>query len=180
MSRKLLDLCLALMLVPALLLAKGAGGQEAPPAFAPRLQGNTRMEKVIKSDEEWQKLLTPEQYRVLRKKGTEAAFCSPLHDHKEKGMYCCAACGLPLFRSEAKFDSGTGWPGFREPVAPEHLVTQPDNSWGIMRTEVLCARCDSHLGHVFADGPPPTGLRYCINGVALKFVPDSGTEREGK
>jgi len=144
------------------------------PAKNSSAQGKHMIEKIHKTEAEWRKLLTPAQYRILRQKGTEPAFSSPLHDNKEKGVYLCAACDLELFSSEHKFDSGTGWPSFYQPIDPDHIYTKPDNSWFTTRTEVLCARCDSHIGHVFDDGPPPTGLRYCMNGLALKFRPTAG------
>lgn len=128
------------------------------------------IKKVIKTDEEWKRILTPKQYEVTRQKGTEAPFSSPLTEIHEQGIFECVACELPVFSSRAKFDSGTGWPSFYQPIARENVREEVDNSLSETRTEVLCARCDSHLGHVFADGPPPTGLRYCMNGVALKFV----------
>lgn len=129
------------------------------------------MQKVIKTDGEWRKQLGEEAYRVARGKGTEPAFCGAFYDHKAAGVYECICCGLPLFRADDKFDSGTGWPSFFAPVAKENVVTESDHSHGMMRDEILCARCDAHLGHVFPDGPPPTGLRYCLNSVSLKFVP---------
>jgi peptide-methionine (R)-S-oxide reductase len=125
--------------------------------------------KVTKTNKEWKEILTPEQYAVTREKATERPFTSALNDVHDHGVFECVACGLPLFRSEAKFDSGTGWPSFYEPIAKENVREEVDSSLWMTRTEALCARCDAHLGHVFDDGPKPTGLRYCMNGVALKF-----------
>lgn len=127
--------------------------------------------KVVKTDAEWRKILTPEQYEILRKKGTERAFSGKYWNLKDKGIYVCAACGLPLFSSETKFDSGTGWPSFYAPIEERVITSQEDRSWFMTRNEVLCARCGGHLGHVFDDGPAPTGLRYCLNSAALEFVP---------
>lgn len=128
------------------------------------------IKKVTKTNEEWKRTLTPEQYYVTREKGTERPFTSPLNEAHEDGTFECVACGLPLFSSKAKFDSGTGWPSFWQPIAKENVLEEVDSSLSETRTEVMCARCDSHLGHVFPDGPRPTGLRYCMNGVALRFV----------
>ena len=130
---------------------------------------NTDTPKVVLNNEEWKKLLTPEQYDILRAKGTERPYTSPFETSKEVGTYYCAACGNPLFLSDTKFESGCGWPSFFKPVSKSSVIYAPDHSHGMDRTEVLCGRCGGHLGHVFEDGPPPTGLRYCINGVVLDF-----------
>jgi len=130
--------------------------------------------KLTKSDAEWKAALSPEAYRVARKHGTEQAFTSPLNDEKRKGMFMCVCCGEPLFASVDKFESGTGWPSYTRPVAAQAVGEASDNSLFMRRTEVHCARCEAHLGHVFPDGPKPTGLRYCINGVSLTFKPEQG------
>lgn len=133
-------------------------------------RGYVMLDRVVKTDAEWRGLLTPEQYHVTREGGTERAFTGATWNNHEHGIYRCVCCGNDLYRSEHKYESGTGWPSFWQPIAPENVTTREDNSLFAQRTEVRCARCDAHLGHVFDDGPKPTGLRYCMNSAAMKFV----------
>ena len=139
-------------------------------AAAPNRKGQKMREKVVKPEEEWRRQLTEDQFYVTRKHGTERAFTGEYHDSHEKGVFTCVCCGLELFKSDAKFDSGTGWPSFWKPISEDAVELKTDTSYGMTRTEVLCSRCDAHLGHVFDDGPPPTHQRYCMNSVALKLV----------
>ena len=144
----------------------GSNGMLTEPLSVPR---------VKKTDAEWRQQLTPEQFEIARGQGTEPAFCGTLLDNHREGIYHCVCCSLPLFASDSKFNSRTGWPSFFQPIAKENVLTKTDDSFGMRRTEILCARCGAHLGHVFEDGPPPTGLRFCLNSAALTFV-DKGKE----
>jgi peptide-methionine (R)-S-oxide reductase len=160
------------ILIPARLrgLTAVVEATEAIRVYSTAVGAYIMSEKVVKSPEEWRRILTPEQYYVLREKNTELAFTGQYDKHYKKGIYHCAGCALDLYASEDKFDSGTGWPSFTRPVAEENIATAIDTYYLWERTELLCTRCDGHLGHVFDDGPPPTGLRHCINSVSLTFV----------
>ena len=143
-----------------------------------KVYSRTDTSKVNLSEDEWKKVLPEDVFNVARLKGTERAWTSPLENFKEKGTYYCAVCGNALFKSDTKFESGCGWPSFYEPISKTSIIYAPDNSYGMERTEVMCGRCKSHLGHVFKDGPPPTGLRFCINGVVLEFEKASAAEKK--
>ncbi len=153
---------------------KAAGAEAVRPKavklYSVAKKGYIMSEKIIKTEDEWKKLLTQEQYHVIREKGTERAFTGATWNNHDKGIYRCAACGNDLFSSEHKYESGTGWPSFWQPLAKENVTEKPDNSLFTRRTEIVCSRCDGHLGHVFDDGPKPTGLRYCMNSAAMTFV----------
>ena len=137
----------------------------------PKMAGTAAANRVVKTDEEWKAILTPEQYRILRQKGTERPFANEYNDNHAKGTYVCAACGQPLFSADAKFESGTGWPSFFQPIDKHAVDEETDRTLGMKRVEALCSRCGGHLGHVFEDGPKPTGLRYCMNSGAMRFIP---------
>ncbi len=156
-----------------------AVGAVAALGYMSTASGSFAAEKIVKSDAAWKRILTPQQYYVTRKKGTEAPYSSPLDKIYSKGTYACVCCDLPLFSSRTKFNSGTGWPSFWAPISKQSVKEEVDKSLGDTRTEVLCARCDAHLGHVFDDGPKPTGLRYCMNGIALKFTTPSEGRLKG-
>lgn len=154
----------------ALLDLPAASSAQVRKKIAAKESINLPIEKIVKTDTEWKRILTARQYEVARKGGTETPYSSPLNKIKKKGIYACVCCSLPLFSSKTKFESGTGWPSFYASVNKVNVSERVDNSMAETRTEVLCSRCDAHLGHVFDDGPRPTGLRYCMNGVAMKFV----------
>lgn len=158
------------LLTLALAAALGCARGDAQPTSKPQAQPQ-RADAIMKTDDEWKKILSPEEFHILREKGTERAFTGTLYKEKRAGKYLCKACGLELFDSKTKYESGSGWPSYYEPIADDVITEHRDTTLGMVRTEVTCARCGGHLGHVFNDGPKPTGLRYCINSASLKFEP---------
>lgn len=175
MIKAAIIVCISAAAILSLMFLSGSGHQNKyysqsihPDSI--KNKGKTMEDKIVKSDEEWKKELSPEEYRILREKGTERAFTGKYWNHFELGTYVCAACGTELFESDTKFESGCGWPSYFEPIDSSRIIYKDDKSFGMTRTEVLCAKCGGHLGHVFNDGPPPTGLRYCINSGSMKFI----------
>jgi peptide-methionine (R)-S-oxide reductase len=169
------------MIMVAIIALAACQPADRKPENAPVIKTSISMDttkKIVRSEEEWKKILTPEQYRILREKGTDAPFTGKLTLNKEKGMYNCAACGNELFTSDMKFDSHCGWPSFDREIEGGKITTQTDRTFGMVRTEILCGKCGSHLGHLFDDGPTSTGLRYCVNSTSLDFKPSTGSKKE--